>query len=163
MEIEILIDDQYQQQLKPQELEKAAITAVSFIRSGENVELGIVITGDEEIQRLNRVYRGIDATTDVLSFAMQDDPVEVDEDEGASQFPLVSDGVEHLGEVIISCPQASRQAEAAAHSLSREITILIIHGVLHLLGFDHEEETEAQVMEKYEADILLALESEGGQ
>ncbi|MDD2251797.1 MAG: rRNA maturation RNase YbeY [Dehalococcoidales bacterium] len=163
MDIEILIDDQYQQLVRPQDLEKAAGAAVSFIRSGENVELGIVITSDEEMQRLNRIYRGIDATTDVLSFAMQDDPAEVDEDEAISQFPLVSDGVEHLGEVIISFPQAFGQAEAAAHSLPREITILVIHGVLHLLGFDHEEEAEAEVMEKHEADILLALESEDRQ
>jgi len=158
MMVDILIDEEYQQQLTPDFLEKIAVAALKHIHPEGNFQLGIVITGDDEVRRLNREYRGIDATTDVLSFAMQDNPVEDDEDEGIGQFPLALDGVEHLGEVIISMPQAGRQAEAGGHSLSMEISVLVIHGVLHLLGFDHEEDEEAEIMENHEAGILANLE-----
>ncbi|MCL0080332.1 rRNA maturation RNase YbeY, partial [Dehalococcoidia bacterium] len=66
-------------------------------------------------------------------------------------------GVTHLGEAIISCPQAARQAEEQKHSLRREITILTVHGVLHLLGYDHQQPGEEQAMIIREAEILARL------
>ncbi|MDD5604537.1 MAG: rRNA maturation RNase YbeY [Dehalococcoidales bacterium] len=158
MEVDIIIDDEYQAQIEPDYLEQVAVATLRHIRPEGNLQLGIVVTGDEDVQRLNREYRGIDATTDVLSFAMQDELIVSDEDDEAiEQFPLYPDGIEQLGEVIISLPQAARQAESGGHKLIQEITILIIHGVLHLLGFDHEADAEAEIMEKHEVDILAKV------
>lgn len=161
MEIDILVNDEYQDQLEPEYLEKTALAVLKHIRPESNLGLGIVIAGDEEVRQLNRQYRGIDATTDVLSFALQDEFSEDSEDEAIGQFPYSANGIEQLGEVIISLPQAARQAETSGHNLLRETTVLLIHGVLHLLGFDHQTDEEAEIMEKHEADILESLEGGG--
>ena len=83
------------------------------------------------MRRLNRTYRGKDAPTDVLSFPGQETP------EGP-----------HLGDVVIAVPVARRQAEAAGHSSERELRVLLLHGVLHCLGYDHE--TDDGTMERLE-------------
>lgn len=90
---------------------------------GPNCEISLVLCGDDEIRRLNRDYRGLDEPTDVLSF-----PQEV-------ETPLPGER-RLLGDVVISVPTARRQAEAAAHPLERELEWLLLHGVLHLLGYD---------------------------
>lgn len=92
------------------------------------------LTSDREMRRLNRAYRAKDAPTDVLSFPGQDTP------EGR-----------HLGDVVIAVPVARRQAEAARHSSGREVRILILHGVLHCLGHDHE--TDDGTMERLEREL----------
>jgi probable rRNA maturation factor len=86
--------------------------------------LGVRFTGDRAMRRANRHYRGLDKTTDVLSFP--GDP-----------HPLGEEGV-HLGDILISVPAARRQAATAGHSVERELEILLLHGVLHCLGYDHE-------------------------
>jgi len=84
----------------------------------------IVLAGDGTVRRLNRTFRLKDKTTDVLSFP-----------EGGAVHP---DGTRPLGEIVISVPQAARQAAVSGHSLARELRVLVIHGYLHLLGYDHE-------------------------
>lgn len=120
-------------------------------------ELGLVITGQERIQELNRVYRGKDRPTDVLSFNMIANP----EETGVEVTPFVTppDGILHLGEVIISYPQAVMQAQEREHSVKKEMAILIIHGVLHLCGYDHEKTEEARLMRAREAEILGQAEA----
>jgi probable rRNA maturation factor len=86
--------------------------------------VSIVLAGDASVRRLNRDFRGKDRTTDVLSFPS-----------GAPELP---DGTRPLGEIVISVAQAARQAGAAGHSLTSELRLLVIHGYLHLLGYDHE-------------------------
>jgi probable rRNA maturation factor len=93
-------------------------------------ELSILITDDEEICSLNRIYRAIDRPTDVLSFSQI-------EGEGPVTAPQL------LGDVVISWETAQRQASELGHSVLVEIKRLLVHGVLHLLGFDHEEGDEA--------------------
>jgi probable rRNA maturation factor len=93
-------------------------------------ELSILITDDEEICSLNRMYRGIDRPTDVLSFSPT-------EGEGPVTAPQL------LGDVVISWETAQRQASELGHTVLVEIKRLLVHGVLHLLGFDHEESDEA--------------------
>lgn len=110
--------------------------------------LGVVITDDEAVRELNRRWRGMDRTTDVLSFSLQ---------EGDAEFPPDPEGVIQLGEVIISLPQAQRQAERRGHSLRQEITLLTVHGILHLLGYDHERPAERKKMRVREAEILSRL------
>ncbi len=110
-------------------------------------ELSLLITGDEAVHELNLRYRKINSTTDVLAFALQE----------GDDFPGDPEGASQLGEVIISCPQADRQAEERGHSLKRELSVLVIHGVLHLLGYDHETDGDAEVMEAHELQILQDL------
>lgn len=88
----------------------------------KNAELSILITGDEEIRELNRTYRGKDRPTDVLSFPDGD----------------VVEGRLILGDIVISLETAQRQAKELGHSLEEEVERLLTHGVIHLLGYDHE-------------------------
>jgi probable rRNA maturation factor len=119
------------------------------------VELGLVITTQDRIQELNKRYRGQDRPTDVLAFYMSSE-----EETGTVKSPFIvpPDKVRHLGEVIISFPQATIQAQEQDHPLKRELAILTIHGVLHLLGYDHVEPEAEGLMKTREAEILAGLE-----
>lgn len=113
-------------------------------------ELSLVITGQERIHELNKAYLRKDRPTDVLSFPMLTEPA-------GTAFVTAPDGKKHLGEIIISYPQAVIQAEAHGHSVELEITTLIIHGVLHLLGYDHEKAAAGKEMRAREAEIMNSL------
>ena len=125
---------------------------------GTNVELGILITGQERVQELNRAYRGEDHPTDVLSFYMTAPGEESGGD--SERFVVAPDGVTHLGEVVISYPQAAIQAREHRHSVNKELAVLTIHGTLHLLGYDHEDEQQRQAMVAREQAILNAVSIE---
>ena len=114
-----------------------------------DVEIGIVITGQEKVRKLNRIYRGKDRPTDVLAFYMT----------GAEDFVPPPDGVKHLGEVVISFPQVALQAREQGHPIEKELKIIIIHGVLHLLGYDHEGSQQRKEMSTREQAILSESES----
>lgn len=112
-------------------------------------EVDITIVDDEEIHQLNRDYRNVDRPTDVLSFALDED----DEDE-----PELLEGQLHLlGDIIISAETATRQAEEFGHGLEREIVYLTVHGLLHLLGYDHMVEEDKVVMRAKEEEALRAI------
>jgi probable rRNA maturation factor len=111
-------------------------------------EMSLVFTDSETVKQLNRDYRGVDEPTDVLAFYM------LPQKEADSSFALPPDGVTRLGEVIISYPQAVEQAKEQGHSTKRELALLIIHGVLHLLGYDHEEAGEEAKMREKEKELL---------
>ncbi|MBQ7317911.1 MAG: rRNA maturation RNase YbeY [Phascolarctobacterium sp.] len=112
-------------------------------------EVDITIVDDEEIHQLNRDYRNVDRPTDVLSFALDED----DEDE-----PELLEGQLHLlGDIIISAETATRQAEEFGHGLEREIVYLAVHGLLHLLGYDHMVEEDKVVMRAKEEEALRAI------
>ena len=112
-------------------------------------EVDITIVDDEEIYQLNRDYRNVDRPTDVLSFALDED----DEDE-----PELMEGQLHLlGDIIISAETATRQAEEFGHGLEREIVYLAVHGLLHLLGYDHMVEEDKVIMRAKEEEALSAI------
>lgn len=121
-------------------------------------EVSLTFTNDEEIHQLNREYRGIDRPTDVLSFAMQEDGVdeldiifEVDSEDEKDPISGM------LGDIIISVDTALAQSEEYGHSLEREIGFLFVHGFLHLIGYDHQDdETEAEMTAKQEAILQQA-------
>ena len=119
------------------------------------VEMGLVIAGAELVQQLNRDYRGKDEPTDVLAFSMLPQTTEA-----KSSFVIPPDGVNHLGEVVISYPQAATQAAELKHTLEQEIALLIIHGALHLLGYDHEQPEQEKQMRVKENEIMEALVKE---
>jgi probable rRNA maturation factor len=122
------------------------------------VDIGLVIASDETVHNLNRSYRGVDASTDVLAFALtKSGSGEVE------HFAMPPDKILHLGEVIVSYHQAERQAERQAeeqhHSIERELALLVVHGVLHLLGYDHGKPEAEHNMRAMEAEILNSIET----
>jgi probable rRNA maturation factor len=152
MEINVLIDKGLEGKLKKSWLQSIAEQALTAQGVGDNVELGLVIATGERVRQLNRDYLGRDEPTDVLAFSAK-------EEAGADQsFVHPPDGVLHLGEVIISYPQAVIQAGEYKHPVKREIAILIIHGVLHLLGYEHDTPELGLKMRAREAELLSHIE-----
>ena len=154
MEINVLVDEDFAEHLSPNWLKKIAGKTLSCEKAEPGVEMSLLVTGQERVQELNRVYRGLDEPTDVLAFGMLPDPAMAKE----AGFTAAPDGVMHLGEVIISYPQALKQAEVHGHPVKTELAILTIHGVLHLLGHDHAEAEPERQMKKREAEILSRIE-----
>jgi probable rRNA maturation factor len=124
------------------DLEKVAYTTLSVldVPSGH---LTLAFTDDDHIRELNREFAGVDQPTDVLSFPNNDTDLET--------------GEMYYGDVVISIPYAERQAKEAGHPLRSELTLLIIHGVLHLFGFEHEEEEDRRKMWSVQDEILTQL------
>ena len=113
-------------------------------------QVDLTLTDDHFIRELNRTYRGIDRPTDVLSFP-QWEP-----DEIRSGLPA-TDPAPLLGDVVISWPRAVEQARDYGHSLARELSFLAVHGTLHLLGYDHQNEEEEVLMQQLTEEILQSV------
>ena len=107
-------------------------------------ELSVAVTDDETVRSLNREYAGEDAVTDVLSFSQRE----------GEQFVSPPEGAPPLGEVVIAYPQAARQAAERGHTAAEEVPRLLVHGVLHLLGYDHAEPQEERRMRAREQELL---------
>jgi probable rRNA maturation factor len=141
-EILITIDEAFSTAVAESRLAEIA-RAVLSAEGVADCELGIVITDDETIRRLNREYAGEDHATDVLSFSLRE----------GEEFVSADDTL-RLGEVIISLPTAKRQALDAARPVDDELAHLLVHGILHILGYDHAEEAEKSAMREREERIL---------
>ena len=150
MEINVSIEEKFAGCPKVGWLRSVAMAALKAEGTDKNAEFSLIITGQKKIHELNKAYLGEDRPTDVLSF-----PMLTESDKG---FVTAPDGKKHLGEVIISYPQVVIQAEEHVHPAEREIAVLIIHGVLHLLGYDHAKSAEGKKMRAREAAILGSLE-----
>ena len=124
------------------ELRAAAAQAIPEDES-ESATLTIRIAGDDLLQELNHDHRGIDEPTDVLSFPTGDD-----------EFPRDPDDAGYLGDVVISLAAAGRNAAATGMALDREMRHLVTHGVLHLLGYNHESAEETAAMRGREVELL---------
>ena len=154
-EINILIDDDYKNSLGAGWLKGIASQVLKTEGIEFDVELSVVITGQEVIRELNRKYLDSNEPTDVLAFATRPElPIKGECVIDYPAFVSAPDGVEHLGEVIISYSQAVIQAGERHHSVEREISLLVIHGILHLLGYDHEKPKQTRLMRTTEAEIL---------
>lgn len=126
-------------------LERLAARALETERAEQPGELSIVLAGDEAVRELNRAYRSVDAATDVLSFGQAD----------GEAFARPPGAPRHLGDVVISVDTARRQALEYGLPLQDEVAHLLVHGILHLLGHDHESSDEAAaIMRAREAEIL---------
>jgi probable rRNA maturation factor len=126
----------------PDILERAAKAAL-FQQSAPDADLTLVLTGDTQIQVLDRDFLGKDAPTDVLSFpASETDP---------------ETGRRYMGDIIISVPRAEAHAIAAGHPLESELSLLVVHGVLHLLGHDHAGAEEKARMWAAQSEVLTQL------
>jgi probable rRNA maturation factor len=122
---------------------ETAQRALELVHPEGKAELSLVLTDDAQLQELNREFREVDAPTDVLSFPLN----EVDPDSGNL----------YLGDIVISLPRAQDQAQTQGHSLEDELRLLIVHGILHLHGYDHADEQEQAAMWAVQADILNQL------
>ncbi|MBR2214975.1 MAG: rRNA maturation RNase YbeY [Selenomonadaceae bacterium] len=126
----------------------AAETVGALYNLPDDAEASISVTDNAHIQELNKIYRGIDKPTDVLSFAL---------DEG-DEPTIFAEGAPHtLGDIIISVERAKEQAQDYGHSLRREIAFLTVHGMLHLLGYDHMEEADRLEMEAEQRAVMKRL------
>ncbi|WP_368646340.1 rRNA maturation RNase YbeY [Alkalibacterium putridalgicola] len=115
----------------------------------ENAEISITVVDDQKIRDINREYRGKDAVTDVISFALEDDEdifMMLDNEEG--------DIPRDLGDIFLSYDKAVEQAEEYGHSVDRELGFLLVHGFLHLNGYDHMTEADEKEMFSLQEEIL---------
>lgn len=149
MEIYIL-DKVEQTYLSHEQIEELLSFALSYLNKKESTEVSVVLTDAKEVHQLNRDYRGIDSPTDVLSFAqientddaLEQEDIEVEED--------------LLGDIILAVDVVNAQAPEFGNTTQEEMNFMLIHGLLHLLGYDHMEDDEAEIMEALEDEILNA-------
>lgn len=140
--INIEVDEVIENDVQRPGLQRAASAALSAVGVKE-VSLTVMITGDARVRSLNKAHRGVDETTDVLAF-----PADyVDPDLGHR----------YVGDVIISLPRAEAQAEEGGHAVGDELQLLVVHGVLHLLDFDHKEEGDKREMAALQSQVLKDL------
>ncbi|MHB8840578.1 MAG: rRNA maturation RNase YbeY [Candidatus Aquicultor sp.] len=140
--MEILISNEQDVPVDDKLLLRVARIALAHEKVEDDVELSIALVDEDEIRGLNAHYRSQDSVTDVLSFETED------EEPGTSEYPHL------LGDVVICPSVAARQAEEYGQSFEQEMALLLTHGILHLLGYDHQDDTEAEIMEGHEKEIL---------
>jgi probable rRNA maturation factor len=131
-------------------IERAATAALAAEGVAGSVELSVLVADDAELHRLNRDFRGVDAPTDVLSFASGDDAP------GGAGFVRPPDQPRYLGDLAISFERVVAQAEEYGHSRERELAFLVVHGVLHLLGYDHERGPEDTAAMRAREETVMA-------
>jgi len=124
-------------------IEKVAREVLSLENASLDCEISVSFVDNEEIRELNREYRGVDKDTDVLSFPMEDE--------------FVVEGLILLGDIIISLERALEQSKDFGHSLYREVAYLTAHSIFHLLGYDHMDEEEKNIMREKEKEVMKRL------
>lgn len=143
-QVDLHIDKPFLKDVELDTLKRVAEATLARERRSGPTHASVTITDDETLRALNRFYRDEDRVTDVLSFGSSADAR--DGEVASDGFPIGPAEAPTLGDVIISYPQAKRQADAAGHTVERELALLTAHGVLHLLGFDHAGVEEEKVM-----------------
>ena len=124
-------------------LQRAARLTLDLESAPVDADITIVLTDDAQLHELNREFLGVDAPTDVLSFpASESDP---------------ETGTPYLGDILISIPRATEQAQASGHSVEAEVQLLVVHGTLHLMGHDHAEAEEKARMWAAQAEVMSRL------
>jgi len=137
--IEFIFPEELTTSLDEVSIRERAALAYEFLSMDDKV-ISIKFCDDEEMHGLNKTYRGVNDTTDILSFNLDyEDPL-------SSKY--------YLGDIVISLPRAEKQAKEHVQSIEDEITFLLIHGMLHLLGHDHAEEEEKKVMFSRQEEIF---------
>ncbi|WP_201779720.1 rRNA maturation RNase YbeY [Oxobacter pfennigii] len=134
-------------------IKKVAKKAIEYEGVNSNPQISVILVDNKEIKEINRVYRKIDSATDVLSFPQIDYPADLENKENID--PDTGELV--LGDIAISLERAYEQSKEYNHTFEREVAFLTVHGVLHLLGYDHETEEERNIMRVKEEEILGML------
>ena len=175
LQVLVSVDEPYEGEIGSAWLEDVARAGLAAAGIAGEAEVSLLITGDETVRALNAEYRGLDETTDVLSFSTEhhghwegegDGPTDSrflgsDETGGnveeEGDFVLPPGMPRPLGEIIVSWPQAQRQAGEHGVSPVQELAHLVVHGALHLVGYDHVEPEETALMQAREQEALTAL------
>ena len=147
-------------------LRQAAAAALAIADQTGNATASLVVADDEMLHDLNRRFRGLDEVTDVLSFGRAEETARIEDagapdaaSNGAFAFPETPEEAGMMGEVIVSYPQTARQAAEHGWPVEQELALLIVHGILHLFGFDHAEPEEEAAMKALEEQALAKLET----
>ena len=162
--VSVQVFDEFADGIDPDWLTAVAETALSVEDAESEGLTTVVIANDETIAELNAEHRGLDTTTDVLSFSNVHSGTYYGADSRDAmefEFVLPPGHQPEIGEVIISLPQAERQAKEAGHSLQNEVAGLVAHGIFHLLGYDHEVESDAVVMRAKEVEAKEEMRRAG--
>ena len=148
IELSVQVDPEFEARVDQHHLSKVIRHALELEgRSGPST-VGLLVTDDNSIRRLNLQYRGEDSTTDVLAFDMTD---------GSDGFVSPPSAPPHLGEIVVSYPRAVAQAAEYGHSEEEELDRLVIHGVLHLLGYDDRSRRDREAMWARQEAAVLAF------
>ena len=169
-QIDVSMDEPFQKDISEEWVTMAADCALrAALPASEPGQVSLLVTDDATVRELNRKFRGVDEVTDVLSFSTTypghwegeaeapDDQYLKPGDPFSPPFILPPDEPPPLGEVIISYPQAHRQAQGRNEPVERELALLIVHGVLHLVGHDHLNPEDTPLMQAKEQAALEAL------
>lgn len=141
--IDLFVAEPYVDRVDAALLERAAFAVLQREKIPASADVSIVIEGDEKLQELNSQFLGVAAPTDVLSFPSGETDPET--------------GHAYLGDILISFPRAASQANAAGHSVAAELQLLVVHGALHLIGYDHASSAEKADMWAVQKEILDTL------
>ncbi len=145
--IEIQIDEVFVVEVNETDVARAVEAALT-LEGRADAEVTVVLTDDETVAGLNQQYRGIAGPTDVLSFSAV---------EPTPGFIAAPEALAYLGDIVIATPYSRRQAHELGRSLRDELRLLVVHGVLHLLGYDHATPEEEAVMWARQDEILAGL------
>ena len=182
-QIHVTIEEPFAREISPTWVREVIASALAqAVPADQPAQVAVLVTDDETVRQLNREYRGVDEVTDVLSFSadhsghwegeeqpLQDVSSTPSTSDGGFEFMLPPDELPPLGEVIISYPQTQRQAleQASKQGLTepgavgRELALLLVHGVLHLVGHDHAEPAETAEMQQRERAALALVPAIG--
>ncbi len=148
IEVSIEVDEAFAAEIDGAQLSDLVRHVLNAEGVAEPCTVNILITTEEELHELNRTYRGVDRSTDVLSFG----------DDEPGGFVRAPGQPLHLGDLAISYPHVVRQAEEYGHSRKRELSYLATHGLLHLLGYDHEQPDDRRRMRQREEELLGSMD-----
>jgi probable rRNA maturation factor len=154
LKIELDVDEGLEDRVDLDLLRSALEAALTGRLTADPISVGLTVTDDEGIRRVNLEHRGVDASTDVLSFPMLEYKTP---ERPATTFPLPPGEPLPIGDIVISHETAVRQAAEYGHSLAREMAFLAVHGAMHLLGYDHELEPDEVRMRQEEEVVLVSL------
>jgi probable rRNA maturation factor len=142
--VDIIIDSRlWTSEPNAEETVRRAIVQAAHVATAQDTELAVMLTDDAAVRALNSQWRGLDKPTNVLSFP--------------APAALRGDSPAHLGDIAIAYETAAREAESEGKPLAHHLSHLAVHGFLHLLGYDHESEPDAEAMEQQERAILARL------
>ena len=152
MDLEIYDDTKNVPEEKIKLIEDILNFAGSYLKLPENTEMSVTLMDNEHIHEINKKYRGVDKPTDVISFAIEEDdpdevPIILPEDE---EFDIPK----NIGDIMVSMDKVKEQGEYLGHSEDRELGFLVVHGFLHLNGYDHMKEEDEKEMFGLQREIL---------
>ena len=152
MDLDIYDDPKNVPEEKIKLIEDILNFAGSYLKLPENTEMSVTLMDNEHIHEINKKYRGVDKPTDVISFAIEEDdpdevPIILPEDE---EFDIPK----NIGDIMVSMDKVKEQAEYLGHSEDRELGFLVVHGFLHLNGYDHMKEEDEREMFGLQREIL---------